>query len=545
MLCFHCLKIQAKPLSSALLAKAVLTSLIKVRFFVFQVFLSCTTSFWPRPLCSLSFRPISRRTWTWLVDQVSTSQVRISKWPGLGIELGHFYFSLSVSFVCFLGALHVLVWVALPFSPSQKKATPRILPLLFLFSWSSFGLLNGIKPWLWGIYFLPRATVAEKSIKEEEMGSIHLFLLWSFFVPAAAPGSSVLRKGDLCGKSGIWRAFPPLHVAPSTPLCTCKWLGLSFSACSFLLCVHHTGSSGSWGCAWVDSPFSQESQGCLCCLDSPWLPVPLCRSRPLLVLACLTFWLRLFLLSFVETEVFVYPPRLLLSPSKRNISLLGTCIIHIFQTRIFPSQGQHSLCSVTTMAKLLSVFLLIFLCCLLSFLFFVLFPFPFLSFFPCPAFFSFSPPPSLSINIYLSFSFIFFFISSIIYLSASDVFIYNSSLSLCLTITYLSLSSAVCLAVPVIYVFLSVNICPCHCVSVYCLSLSLSFICLISIYILFIFSCPSPCLTPSPCAYHSHSIFISLTPVISYFMVSFCPFISFQGLSIFFPSCFSVSHSLI
>lgn len=67
----------------------------------------------------------------------------------------------------------------------------------------------------------------------------------------------------------------------------------------------------------------------------------------------------------------------------------------------------------------------------------------------------------------------------------------------------------------------------------YCLSLSLSFIYLISIYILFIFSRLSLCLTPSPYACHSHSIFISLISVISYFMVSFCPFISFQRLSIF------------
>lgn len=121
------------------------------------------------------------------------------------------------------------------------------------------------------------------------------------------------------------------------------------------------------------------------------------------------------------------------------------------------------------------------------------------------------------------------------YLSIIHLFL-QSLIYLCLT--YLSLSSAVCLAVPVIYVFLSVNICPCHCVSVYCLSLSLSFICLISIYILFIFSCLSLCLTPSPCAYHSHSIFISLTPVISYFMVSFCPFISFKVCPFFFFSLF-------
>lgn len=180
-----------------------------------------------------------------------------------------------------------------------------------------------------------------------------------------------------------------------------------------------------------------------------------------------------------------------------------------------------------------------------SFLFSCLLSFSLSLLLSLPCLFSFSPPLSLSLNIYLSFSFILFFISSIIYLSASNVFIYNSSLSFYLKITYLSLSSAVCLAVPVIYVFLSVNICPCHCVSVYCLSLSLSFICLISIYILFIFSCPSLCLTPSPCAYHSHSIFISLTPVISYFMVSFCPFISFQGLSIcffFLFSCLTLSN---
>lgn len=114
---------------------------------------------------------------------------------------------------------------------------------------------------------------------------------------------------------------------------------------------------------------------------------------------------------------------------------------------------------------------------------------------------------------------------------------------MCLSIIHLSLSCnhlfisvLSCLSCCTCYlcISISINIYLCHCVSVYCLSLSLSFIYLISIYILFIFSCPSLCLTPSPYAYHSHSIFISLIPVISYFMVSFCPFISFQGLSIFF-----------
>lgn len=95
--------------------------------------------------------------------------------------------------------------------------------------------------------------------------------------------------------------------------------------------------------------------------------------------------------------------------------------------------------------------------------------------------------------------------------------------------------------------FMYFCLCPiylCHCFAVYCPSLSLSFIYLISVYILFIFSCPH-CLTPSLYAYHSHSIFISLILVISYFMVSFCPFISFQGLSNFFPFSSSVSHFLI
>lgn len=110
------------------------------------------TSFWPCPLCSLSFRPILRRTWIWLVDQVSTSQVRISKWPGLGIELGHIFFPFCFICVC-LSALHVLEWAALNLNPGQEKATPLILPyaLLILFPCSCLGLLTKIKPCLRGI----------------------------------------------------------------------------------------------------------------------------------------------------------------------------------------------------------------------------------------------------------------------------------------------------------------------------------------------------------------------------------------------------------
>lgn len=111
-----------------------------------DAFLFPITSFWPRPLCSLSFRPILRRMWIWLVDQVSTSQVRINKWPGLGIELGHFFFPFYFICVCRSG-LHVRVWAALTLNPGQKKAAPLILPyaLLILFPSSSLGLLAKVK----------------------------------------------------------------------------------------------------------------------------------------------------------------------------------------------------------------------------------------------------------------------------------------------------------------------------------------------------------------------------------------------------------------
>lgn len=391
---------------------------------------------------------------------------------------------------------------------------------------------------------MPCNTVAEKSVNEEEMGSISSCCDPSLFqqpLPkgvASASGSSGHSKGvfveslesgepshhsswlqALFGAPGSGWVSPPLPA----PFC-----------CVFITQVPLNPEDVHE----LTAPFPQQSQGCLCCLDSPWLPVPLYRSHLLLVLACLTFWLRLFFLPFVDTEAFICPPRLLPSPKQEKYQLAWTLHNSYLPNQDLPKPRTYSVFRYHYDKAFLSFFIdLSFLC---SFFPFFLSSF-LLSFFPCLAFFL---SLLLSINTYLSFSFIVFFISSIIYLSASNVFIYNSSLPFCLAITYLSLSSAVCLAVSVIYVFLSVNICPCHRVSVYCLSLSPSFICLISIYILFIFSCPSLCLTPSPCAYHSHSIFISLTPVISYFMVSFCPFISFQGLSNFF-FCFSVSRSLI
>lgn len=153
VICLPCFKAQAKHLFSTFLAMVVSASLIEVGFSIFQM--ACfppPTSFWPCPLCSLSFRPILRRTWIWLVDQVSTSQVRISKWPGLGIELGHIFFPFCFICVC-LSALHVLEWAALNLNPGQEKATPLILPyaLLILFPCSCLGLLTKIKPCLRGI----------------------------------------------------------------------------------------------------------------------------------------------------------------------------------------------------------------------------------------------------------------------------------------------------------------------------------------------------------------------------------------------------------
>lgn len=112
--------------------------------------LSSTTSFWPRPLCSLSFRPILRRTWIWLVDQVSTSQVRINKWPGLGIELGHFFFPFCFICVCLTG-LHVLAWAAFTLSPDWKKSTALILPHALLIVLPHSFPLTKIKPFLQGI----------------------------------------------------------------------------------------------------------------------------------------------------------------------------------------------------------------------------------------------------------------------------------------------------------------------------------------------------------------------------------------------------------
>lgn len=396
---------------------------------------------------------------------------------------------------------------------------------------------------------MPCNTVAEKSVKEEEMGSISSCCDPSLFqqpLPKGvtpASGSSVHSKGVFVESLESGEPSHPsswlqaLFWAPGS-----GWVSPPLPApfcCVFITQVPLNPE----GVHESTAPFSQESQGCLCCLDSPWLPVPLCRFHSLLALACLTFWLRLFFLPFVDAEAFICPPRLLPSPKQEKYQLAWTLHNSYLPNQDLPQpRTTHSVFSYHHGKAFLSVFLLIFLSCLPSFLFSCLPSFS--PTFPALPFFFLSSSLSLSITIYLSSSFIIFFISSIIYLSASNVFIYNSSLSFCLTITYLSLSSAVCLAVPVIYVFLSVNICPCHCVSVYCLSLSLSFICLISIYILFIFSCPSLCLTPSPCAYDSHSIFISLTPVISYFMVSFCPFISFQGLSNFFFLSVSLSHTL-
>lgn len=124
---------------------------------------------------------------------------------------------------------------------------------------------------------------------------------------------------------------------------------------------------------------------------------------------------------------------------------------------------------------------------------------------------------------------------------------YLSYISPYISCNHLFISVLSCLSCCTCYLCIpvSVSIYPCRCVSVYCLSLSLSFIYLISIYILFIFFSLSFSLTPSPCAYHSHSIFISLITVISYFMVSFCPFIFFFRVTPFFFLYFSVSYSLI
>lgn len=88
-----------------------------------DAFLFPITSFWPHLLCSLSFRPILRRMWIWLVDQVSTSQVRINKWPGLGIELGHF-FSLSTLFVYVVVACMCVCGLPLLSTLAKRKQLP-------------------------------------------------------------------------------------------------------------------------------------------------------------------------------------------------------------------------------------------------------------------------------------------------------------------------------------------------------------------------------------------------------------------------------------
>lgn len=220
MACFPCLKIQAKPLQSPGKGCAHLTNKVGVLHFPSFPVLH-------HPLLTTSsVFSVFQTDFEKDVDMACRSGEHITGENQQVTWFGDwtrpiFFFPFCFLCVC-LGALHVLTWVALPFNPGQKKVTPWILPLPFLFSCTSFGLLTEIKPCIWGIGFFCHVTQWQRRASRKKRWDPSLPTVILLCSSNPCWGDANLRQlcaheGCLCRKSGIWRAFPPLHLAPGTP----------------------------------------------------------------------------------------------------------------------------------------------------------------------------------------------------------------------------------------------------------------------------------------------------------------------------------------